>query len=133
MKKNELIEKIKNIIEYSLGEDGVETEWSASASDNGPGETLFEIETYSPAGQDLIANVFMQGNDPESFINSFEEAYEGYDPSEETSLWLDATGHGANGAPYEVGDIYNDMKWCKKAIGRLYRHTRKAMMEQKLI
>ena len=34
-------------------------------------------------------------------------------------LWLDETGHGRNGAPYDMIDIYNDMLECESIIEEL--------------
>ena len=39
-----------------------------------------------------------------------------YDVSYETYLWLDNTGHGKNGAPYELEDILEDIKACEQYI-----------------
>ena len=39
------------------------------------------------------------------YINDFDVSYEAY-------LWLDDTGHGRNGAPYEMIDVYEDMEEC---------------------
>lgn len=39
-----------------------------------------------------------------------------YDVSYETYLWLDSRGHGRNGAPYDMLDVYNDvLGWLKEA------------------
>ena len=47
------------------------------------------------------------------------EYYDNYDPNYETYLWLDESGHGKNGAPYEMIDVYNDMKACEEMIDKL--------------
>ena len=39
-----------------------------------------------------------------------------YDVSYETYLWLDNTGHGKNGAPYELEDVLEDIKACEQYI-----------------
>ena len=31
-------------------------------------------------------------------------------------LWLDEFGHGKNGAPYDMKDVYEDFEWVKNRI-----------------
>ena len=38
----------------------------------------------------------------------------------ETYLWLDSDGHGKNGAPYDMKDLYEDMEACREIIYELY-------------
>ena len=47
------------------------------------------------------------------------QRYESFDVSEEAYLWLDNSGHGKNGAPYDMRDVYNDMEEAKKEFGIL--------------
>lgn len=75
---------------------------------------------FSPAGQDF--NIHIKGDNVEELLNSIYQVYENYDVSEETYLWLDDTGHGINGAPYELEDVLEDMKWCENAILELYEN-----------
>ena len=46
--------------------------------------------------------------------------YQDFDVSYETSLWIGSDGHGKNGAPYEIKDIYEDMEECHEFIMELY-------------
>lgn len=39
--------------------------------------------------------------------------------SYETYIWLDDTGHGRNGAPYDMIDVYNDMLWWRNSLEEL--------------
>lgn len=50
------------------------------------------------------------------------EHYVNYDPSEETMKWVDASGHGKNGAPYELEDVLADMKEVKESLKTLFRN-----------
>lgn len=50
------------------------------------------------------------------FGTALYEYYQSYDVSYETSLWIDETGHGKNGAPYEIEDIVADMKQVESTI-----------------
>lgn len=72
---------------------------------------------YSPAGQDF--NVELEYKNLGEIEDKLREYYDSYDPSYEASLWLDDDGHGKNGAPYEMIDVYNDMKACEEMIDKL--------------
>lgn len=75
---------------------------------------------YSTYGQDFSFEINVNKScvldDIWRELNSY---YEDYDPSYEAYLWLDDEGHGKNGAPYEMIDVYNDMKECEKNIKKL--------------
>ena len=47
------------------------------------------------------------------------EYYSDFDVSRETYLWLDDTGHGKNGAPYDMIEVYHDMEECEELIQEL--------------
>lgn len=47
------------------------------------------------------------------------EYYEDFDVSYEAYLWLDENGHGKNGAPYDMLDVYNDTQSCENLIEAL--------------
>ena len=77
----------------------------------------FEFSKYSPAGQDFNMSI---SADTLSEMNShLYERYNDFDCSEETYLWLDESGHGKNGAPYDMKDLYEDMKACEEMIREL--------------
>lgn len=82
------------------------------------GDTEYCLSKFSPAGQDF--NIVVEGENVEELLDNIYDAYENYDVSEETYLWLDDTGHGANGAPYEMKDVLADMEACKQMILDLY-------------
>lgn len=44
-----------------------------------------------------------------------------YDGGYAAYLWLDNTGHGLNGAPYDMKDVYEDMEACKKMVYELWK------------
>lgn len=78
----------------------------------------YRLGKYSPFGQDF--SITIEGSTVEELIEDVYEAYVDFDVSAETYLWLDNTGHGRNGAPYEMEDVLEDMKECKKMIVDLY-------------
>lgn len=104
---------IKRIIQVSekLG-------WSVETSNN---EIAFQ--KYSPAGQDF--NITIVGDDLENIIDELQNRCDNFDCSEETYLWLDNTGHGTNGAPYNMKDLYEDMEACLEMMQELYDELEK--------
>lgn len=82
-------------------------------------EQGYDFGKYSSAGQDFHFYIHREKTLGD-FVNAVLNYYDGYDPSEEAYLWLDSTGHGKNGAPYEMIDVYNDMVECKGFIYELY-------------
>lgn len=78
-----------------------------------------EIGRYSPAGQDFWFCADL-GNDLEAFAENILSEYLNFDVSYETYLWLDNTGHGKNGAPYDMKEVYEDMEECQEYIREVY-------------
>lgn len=78
--------------------------------------TDIELSQYSPAGQDFSFSINKEGD----YVQQVYEYYDGYDPSEETMLWVDGSGHGKNGAPYDLIDVLTDMKAVEKMLETLY-------------
>lgn len=81
--------------------------------------TCLELQKYSPAGQDFFITIDTE-NDRDIFLENLYSYYENYDISYETYLWLDELGHGRNGAPYDMRDLYNDMEACEQMVYDLY-------------
>lgn len=85
--------------------------------------TFYDFRIFSPAGQDFGFSIDIDNSEKYKFYSLLEKIYECYtnfDVSEETYLWLDDSGHGKNGAPYDMEDVLADMKWCEKSILELY-------------
>lgn len=72
---------------------------------------------YSPCGQDFCVEI--SSIDPEEIIEGLRYRIEDFDCSYETYLWLDDTGHGCNGAPYDMKELYEDMEACLANMGEL--------------
>lgn len=88
-------------------------------------KVCFSFEKYSPAGQDFYISVSVPNEDDEDiFYNNVADAiyeyWEGFDVSYETYIWLDETGHGRNGAPYDMKDLYEDMQACETMVHDLW-------------
>lgn len=86
----------KNIIDISenLG-------WCVNAKE---GDYSFNI--FSPAGKDFL--IELSSPDIETLKNDLADYINDFDVSYETYLWLDECGHGKNGAPYDMKDVYED-------------------------
>lgn len=82
-------------------------------------ENSYRLGKYSPAGQDFSILIYSKESS-DDFIDQIYDRYNEFDVSEEVYLWLDESGHGTNGAPYDMKDVYEDMKWCEEAIYELY-------------
>ena len=80
---------------------------------------MYRFSKGSSAGQDFFFEV-EPGEDLFDLSENVYRYYESYDVSEETALWIDSTGHGKNGAPYDIEDIVADMKECEQFILDLY-------------
>lgn len=102
----------KNKIEKIAEELGWTVTW-----DNNDGTKFVMFSQYSPAGQDF--NVELEYKNLGEIEDKLREYYDNYDPSYEAYLWLDNDGHGKNGAPYEMIDVYNDMVACEEMIDKL--------------
>ena len=81
-------------------------------------EVTFSFEKYSPAGQDFYFEVSVPNEEDEDIFydnvaDAIYEYLEGFDVSYETYIWLDETGHGRNGAPYDMKELYEDMEACE--------------------
>lgn len=95
-------------------------DWYVDYQDDG---TIY-FSKYSPAGQDFGFEV--EGTSLEKLADNIYDYYEGYDVSYEAYLWLDDTGHGTNGAPDDMKDVYEDMEACKESILELYELIKEA-------
>jgi len=87
-------------------------DWTVT-QDNGE----FEFQKYSPAGQDF--NMSISAESLSELNNGLYERYNNFDCSEEAHIWLDESGHGKNGAPYDMKDLYEDMEACEEMIREL--------------
>lgn len=88
------------------------------------GGNEYRLSKYSPYGQDF--SITIEGGSSTELIDEIYEAYLDFDVSAEAYLWLDDTGHGRNGAPYEMKDVLADMEACEQMIIDLYRELIKS-------
>lgn len=88
------------------------------------------LSFFSPKGQDCSLSI-EKGNNIECFCNNIYDYYDNFDVSFETYLWLDSDGHGSNGAPYDMKDVYEDMAWCQDKIYHIYLTVCKYIDENK--
>ena len=74
----------------------------------------------SSYGQDFNFEISVDKDD--SMIEIWRElqsSQNNFDVSAEAYLWLDESGHGKNGAPFEMIDVYKDMEECKGFVTEL--------------
>ena len=90
-----------------------ESEWRAVME-----EDHAEFGRFSPAGRDFWMEV--TATSPGKLLEDMRNYIKNYDISAETYLWLDDTGHGKNGAPYDMKDVYEDMESCLNMVEELY-------------
>lgn len=90
-------------------------EWNIDYEDDG---TIY-FSKYSPAGQDFGFYI-EKVESIEELADKIYDQYNEYDVSEAAYIWLDSDGHGKNGAPYDMKDVYEDMEACEQNILELY-------------
>lgn len=83
-------------------------------------ENIFDFGKYSPYGQDFHFLIDTEGS-LDLFRDNILAYYNDFDVSYETYLWLGNDGHGQNGAPYDMKDVYEDMEKCQGFIYELYQ------------
>ncbi len=75
---------------------------------------------FSSCGQDFNIEITVDTNaDLMDIWRELQSYWENFDVSAEAYLWLDESGHGKNGAPYEMIDVYKDMQECEGFIEQL--------------
>lgn len=84
--------------------------WSISQDDR-----EIKLQKSIGSGHDFSFSV-SKGFD---FYRQVEGYYCGFDPDKETMLWVDAYGHGKNGAPYRLRDIIYDMEKVEEELWEL--------------
>ena len=97
-------------------------DWSAKIIERNGDTIVCEFQNYSPAGQDFSFCVWTD-DDGSSLAHDIFDYYNSFDVSAEANYWLDNTGHGRNGAPYDMKDVYEDMETCKDMVEELYLHV----------
>lgn len=98
-----------------------ENGWKVDVESNDGDNFSYEFSKYSPAGQDFNFEAEMEDNNVYALLNDIKDYYYNYDCSYEAYLWLDNTGHGTNGAPYDMKDVYEDMEACEGMTFELWK------------
>lgn len=89
-------------------------DWSAEIIERNGDTIVCEFQNCSPAGQDFSFDIWTDDDGSSLAHDIFE-----YDISSEAYLWLDSDGHGKNGAPYDMKDVYEDMEGCAEMVKEL--------------
>lgn len=116
---NEKFEKIYEIAER----EGWQVDYSYT--DENETMVIFSFEKYSPAGRDFVFEIFVPNDEDEDVIyenvsDAIADYWECFDVSYETYIWIDETGHGKNGAPDDMKDVYEDTLYCSGMIHDLW-------------
>lgn len=102
------------------------------STDEQDGQYVSELETYSPAGEDVIITVWHDGT-TEDFIHSFYQYAIDFDPDEHAETWIEYRGE--NGVPSSIRDLINDADDIDDALNtmaeKLYDWLREYMEEAK--
>lgn len=88
-------------------------------------DDYIHFQSYTNGGQDCNFDIELFASAGE-FIEELWDYYENFDVSAQAYMWLDGDGHGRNGAPYEMIDVYNDMKEYRHNIFELWSRLNKA-------
>ena len=64
---------------------------------------------YTPYGQDISEEFDFNGTFKD-LLQQLSYRVDNFDCSYEAYLWLDDSGHGTNGSPYDMKDLYEDME-----------------------
>ncbi len=91
--------------------------WDCIFNEYAKNDKHINLTKHSPEGQELLLDE--RYNSLEEIPHLIKEAWCNYDPSYEAYIWLDSNGHGKNGAPHDMGKVYNDMVWCESEIETL--------------
>ena len=101
--------------------------WAVTPSLFDGEEHSYMFSKFSPAGQDFNFEIMA-----DDLIGNLEHHINGFDVSSETYIWLDQLGHGKNGAPHDMKDIYEDMEACKEMMLELLAEWKTAILTHKL-
>lgn len=80
--------------------------------------TTFEFEQMIGT-RDFVFAIQCEEKSLQSFVVQLENYLKNFDVDYETSLWIGKDGHGANGAPYHIKDILEEMYLAKEQIAIL--------------
>lgn len=115
MKMN-INKELRNIIENN--------DWNVTCCEIDNNIITLDLQTYTNCDCDFTVSISYEVNsnkaiEKENLINALIEFYNIFDVSYETYLWLDDTGHGINGAPYDMEDVYKDQLYAIEQLDKL--------------
>ena len=95
----EFVKQVEDIVE-SVG-------WYVTGSD--PGSTDWTFRVGNPDFE-CDFTIYVEASNAEELIREVSDYVDDFDISRETYYWLDSSGHGQNGAPYDMRDCYEDIE-----------------------
>lgn len=72
-----------------------------------------EIEFFSPAGEDVIFDIWYNGSEKE-FVQAFKENATDFDIDEHVEMWVPHREN--NGVPNSIGELREDAEWIKSFL-----------------
>lgn len=104
-------------------------DFTLTVEPNGNDSFLFCLDGGdSSYGRDMYTEINAEKNTVESFFRGLEQYVRGFEPSKEAMLWLDSTGHGVNGAPYEMRDVLACEEEYLEQMTRLCSHIKHELL-----
>lgn len=103
-------------------------DWSV----NSEKDNKLTLSKRSPSGTefDAFISFTILADNLADVVDALIEYCDSFDCSEETYLWLDSSGHGINGAPYDMKDVYEDMEACLEIAQDLLDEFQNALNEE---
>ena len=93
-----------------------DNDFGVCSIDEQGGEYCAEIETYSPAGEDVIVSLWYDGTSKD-FVRAFVEYADDFDPDEHAEMWVDHRGEG--GCPSSIRELIDDADAIKNTLMRV--------------
>lgn len=76
-------------------------------------EHIAELETYSPAGEDVIIDIWFDGTN-KGFIDSFRQYALEFDPDEHAEMWVEFRGR--RGVPHGIRELIDDADAIQESL-----------------
>lgn len=87
------------------------------------------FSNYTPYGQDIEEEFDFDGTFKD-LLQQLSYRVDNFDCSYEAYLWLDDSGHGTNGSPYDMKDLYEDMEERLEMMRELENELKELLKEE---
>ena len=90
-----------------------DNDYTCLSVDRQDGKYIAELETYSPAGEDVIVDIWFDGTN-KGFIDSFRQYALEFDPDEHAEMWMEF--RGKRGVPHSIRVLIDDADAIQKSL-----------------